>query len=174
MKNLWAPWRMEFIFSEKGKGCIFCRLAKRKDDRAHFILHRGRYNYVILNIYPYNNGHLMVVPYRHTRDLSKIQPSEYAEMMTLTAAAVRALEATMHPQGHNVGLNLGAAGGAGIRDHVHLHVVPRWVGDTNFMPVLDHTKVMIEYLDQTYDRLAPALRKALQRSRARKRGAKKR
>jgi ATP adenylyltransferase len=99
----------------------------------------------------------MVMPYRHVKDLSKITPAEYAEMMQLASITVKALEKTMHPQGHNLGMNLGAAAGAGILNHLHLHVVPRWIGDTNFMPVLDHTKVMVEYLNETYDRLAPVI-----------------
>lgn len=156
---------MEFLTEKRDPGCIFCKLPKKKADRQNLILYRGRHNFIILNKFPYNNGHLMVVPYRHTCDLSKIGSAEYAEMMRLAALAVKALEDTMHPQGHNLGLNLGAAGGAGIRDHVHLHVVPRWVGDTNFMPVFDGTKVMVEYLHQTYDRLVPAIRKRMRKKR---------
>ncbi len=159
MKALWAPWRKEFILGPKIEGCIFCKLPKQKKDRDNLILFRGKHNYVILNRYPYNNGHLMVVPYRHTKDMSRLKPPENAEMLGLSALAIKALEKTMSPQGHNLGINLGAAGGAGIRDHLHLHVVPRWTGDTNWMPVLDETKVMIEYLGETYDRLKPVLEK---------------
>lgn len=159
MRDLWAPWRKEFILGPKFEGCIFCKLPKQKKDRENLILFRGKHNYVILNRYPYNNGHLMVVPYRHTKDLSRLKSPENAEMLGLSALAIKSLEKTMFPQGHNLGINLGAAGGAGIRDHLHLHVVPRWTGDTNWMPVLDETKVMIEYLWETYDRLKPVLEK---------------
>ncbi len=157
MKNIWAPWRKEFILGAKTKGCIFCQLPRKKDDRHNLILFRGKYSYIILNRFPYNNGHLMVVPFRHTKDLSKLSDKENAEIFRLASLSVKSLEKTMFPQGHNLGINLGAAGGAGIRDHLHLHVVPRWVGDTNWMPVLDKTKVMIEYLEETYDRLAPVI-----------------
>ena len=159
MKNLWAPWRKEFILGPREEGCIFCKLAKEKDDRNNLILYRGRHNYIILNRYPYNNGHLMVVPFKHTKDLDKLKPAQQAEMLELAGLSIKALEKTMFPQGHNLGINLGAAGGAGIRDHLHFHVVPRWIGDTNWMPVLGETKTMIEYLWETYDRLAPVVAK---------------
>lgn len=161
MKKLWAPWRLSFLLGPKGKGCIFCQLPKAKKDRENFILYRGRYHYVILNKFPYNNGHLMVVPFRHVKDLHRLNRAENAEMMELCGAAAKALENTMAPQGHNLGMNLGAAGGAGIRNHLHMHVVPRWTGDTNYMPVLGETKVLVEHLTDTYDRLAPALKKVM-------------
>ena len=157
MNNLWAPWRTEFILGPKVKGCVFCKLPRRNKDRDSLILYRGRFNYIILNRYPYNNGHLMVVPYRHLRDLSRLKAAEHAEMLKLSAISIKALEKTMFPQGHNLGMNLGAAGGAGIRDHLHMHVIPRWIGDTNFLPIMDQAKVMIEYLHETYDRLTPVI-----------------
>lgn len=167
MKNLWAPWRKEFILGPREKGCIFCKLPRKKDDRNNLILYRGKHNFIILNRYPYNNGHLMVIPYRHTKDLARLKPAEQAEMLELSGLSVKALEKSMFPQGHNLGINLGAAGGAGIRDHLHLHVVPRWVGDTNWMPVLAETKTMIEYLWETYDRLAPVLNKIVKKNKNR-------
>ncbi len=164
MKQHWAPWRMAFIFEKKDQGCIFCCLpAEKRNDRKNLILYRGRHCFIILNKYPYNNGHLMVIPYRHTNDLSKLKQTEYAEMLKLSAATTKVLETSMGAQGHNLGMNLGAAGGAGIRDHLHLHIVPRWIGDTNFMPILADTKVLIEYLDETYNRLAPLLKKMLKK-----------
>lgn len=163
MKNLWAPWRLDFILGPREKGCIFCKMLRQKSDRKNLILYRGKSNYIILNRYPYNNGHLMVVPYRHTTDLSRLNDKESSEMMRLAGLSIKALELTMFPQGQNLGINLGAAGGAGIRDHLHLHVVPRWVGDTNWMPVLGQGKVMIEYLDQTYERLAPVIKKLVKK-----------
>ncbi len=162
-ENLWAPWRLDFILGPREKGCIFCKMPRQRNDEKNFILFRGKFNYIILNRYPYNNGHLMVVPFRHTVDLTRLKAKESSEMMLLTGVSIRALERTMFPQGQNIGINLGAAGGAGIRDHLHQHVVPRWVGDTNWMPVLAKTKVMIEYLEQTYDRLAPEIRRLMRR-----------
>lgn len=164
MKTLWAPWRKEFILGPREKACIFCKLPRKKNDRDNLILYRGRHNFIILNRFPYNNGHLMVVPYRHTVRLGKLKAAEQAELLGLCDLAMRALEKTMGPQGHNLGVNLGAAGGAGIRDHIHFHIVPRWIGDTNWMPILGKTKVMIEYLWETYDRLAPTLTKLAKKS----------
>ncbi len=154
---------MDFILGPRETGCIFCKLPRKKDDRKNLIIYRGKYNFIILNKFPYNNGHLMIVPYRHLKELSRLKDQENAEMMRLAGLAIDALDRTMFPQGYNIGINLGAAGGAGIRDHLHLHVVPRWVGDTNWMPVLDRTKVMIEYLWQTFDRLVPVLKKLSRR-----------
>ncbi len=168
MKKHWAPWRMAFILGPKDKACIFCNLPKLKNDRDNLILYRGRYNFVILNKFPYNNGHLMVVPYRHIKDPYNLKRPENTEMMELFGITHRALEQTMHPQGHNMGMNLGTAGGAGIRDHLHLHVVPRWAGDTNYMPILADTKVLVEHLSETYDRLAPAIAAIAKKRRSRK------
>jgi ATP adenylyltransferase len=173
MKKLWAPWRLSFILGPKSKGCIFCQLPKAKKDRENLILYRGRYHYVILNKFPYNNGHLMVVPYRHIKDLHRLSREENAEMMELCGVTARVLGETMGPQGYNLGMNLGVAGGAGIRDHLHMHVVPRWNGDTNYMPLLSDTKVLVEMISDTYDRLAPAIDKVIKRSTKRKRKTKK-
>jgi len=167
MKKHWAPWRLDFILGPKEKGCIFCKLPRQKSDRENLILHRGRHNFIILNKFPYNNGHLMVIPYRHTKDLSRLTRPENAEMMEFCGIAAKALEKSMKPQGHNLGMNLGGAGGAGIRDHLHMHVVPRWVGDTNFMPVLADTKVLVEHLGDTYDRLVPAIQKVIKQKKKR-------
>ena len=153
MKQIFAPWRMEFIAGKKEKGCVFCTRVKRKQDRKDLILHRGKYSFVILNKYPYNNGHLMVVPYRHTASLQEICPEESAEIFSLMSQAEKIMKKTMHPEGFNVGLNLGKAAGAGIADHLHFHVVPRWFADTNFWPVLAETKTMPQHLMQTYDLL---------------------
>ncbi|MBI5178578.1 MAG: HIT domain-containing protein [Nitrospinae bacterium] len=153
MKFLWAPWRLNFILNEKEKGCVFCAKVAENDDRKNLILHRGKLNYIILNLFPYNNGHLMVVPYRHFGDLTELTADEGAEMMALTQKSVAAITERFHPQGFNVGMNLGAAAGAGIADHLHMHLVPRWNGDTNFMPVLAETKVMPQHIESTYDSL---------------------
>jgi ATP adenylyltransferase len=156
MNQLWAPWRMELI--EKGKkpeGCIFCDLPRAQDDRANLILGRTRHTFAILNRFPYNNGHLMVVPLRHTADLVSLPQDEHDELAQMLRVAVRLLGKAYGAHGYNVGMNLGPVAGAGIADHLHWHVVPRWNGDTNFMPVLSDTKVMIEHLQAGWDRLRP-------------------
>ncbi len=153
MKLLWAPWRLKYILGAKEKDCIFCEKPKAGNDREHFILHRGKSNFIILNLYPYNNGHLMVVPYKHASGIGGIGPEEAAEMMELTQKSVGVLQRKFNPQGFNIGMNLGSAAGAGIEEHLHMHVVPRWNGDTNFMPVLGETKVMPQHIESTYDNL---------------------
>jgi ATP adenylyltransferase len=150
---LWAPWRMEYILREEEAGCIFCVKPGEANDRENLILHRGETCFVIMNRYPYNNGHLMVVPFRHVAHLADLNGDERLEMMSLTADCVNALSAAIRAQGFNIGMNLGAIAGAGIDDHLHMHVVPRWEADTNFMPVIGHTKVVSEGLWETYDRL---------------------
>lgn len=164
MKHLWAPWRVAYVTGPKAAdaGCIFCEAPRgaRGDDRAARIVHRGPHGYLILNRFPYNSGHLMAVPYRHVARLDGLNAAEAEALMTMAALAVGALEQAMAPQGFNIGFNLGHAAGAGIDEHLHLHVVPRWVGDTNFMPVLGDVKVIPEHLDETYARLAKALEAA--------------
>jgi len=157
---LWAPWRIEYIENaDKPSGCIFCLKPREKDDRSNLIVFRGESAFVILNRYPYNSGHVMVVPLRHTADLSALGPEEKIELLDLLVASQRALTGVMRPQGFNVGMNLGRPAGAGIEDHLHFHVVPRWNGDTNFMPVLGDTKVVSEGLDQTWAKLSEAFKK---------------
>ncbi|HWP93232.1 MAG TPA: HIT domain-containing protein [Thermodesulfobacteriota bacterium] len=157
MKTIWAPWRIDYVTKEKEDVCIFCEKPKEKDDRKNLILYRGESGFIILNRYPYSNGHLMSVPYRHTSDLSELSDSERLELMNLTIMCVELLK-VIKPDGFNVGMNLGRVAGAGIDDHLHFHVVPRWNGDTNFMPVIGDLRVMPEYLDQTYLRLAQELK----------------
>lgn len=156
MEQLWAPWRMELI--EKGgksPGCIFCELPRATDDRENLILGRTRHTFAILNRFPYNNGHLMVVPRAHTADLAAMPREEHEELAQMLRVAVRMVEQAYAPHGCNLGMNLGRAAGAGIAEHLHWHVVPRWNGDTNFMPVVGDTKVMIEHLHASWDRLRP-------------------
>jgi ATP adenylyltransferase len=160
MKRLWAPWRMAYITGidgPKDKGCIFCVKPGQKKDAANRILMRGTTAFVMMNIFPYNNGHLMIAPYRHVGDLAKLKDAESLELMNLAQACIRAISACMRPDGYNLGFNLGRTAGAGIADHVHLHLVPRWNGDTNFMPVLDGTKVISEALDETYEKVKRSL-----------------
>jgi len=154
MKVNFAPWRMHYIMGKKEKGCIFCnRIRKTKKDRENLILYRGRRSFVILNKFPYNNGHLMIVPYRHLDSLQHLTKDEMEEMLTLLTKAERVIKKAIRPQGFNVGLNLGKAAGAGIDDHLHFHIVPRWFADTNFWPVLSEIKSMPQHLMATYDLL---------------------
>jgi len=160
MKKLWAPWRMKYITGvadKKNEGCIFCDKPKRKTDKANYILCRGKKAFVMMNIFPYNNGHLMIAPYRHGGDFIQLNDEELLEMMHLAQACQRTMNKVMKPQGFNLGFNLGRVAGAGIEDHVHLHLVPRWNGDTNFMPVLADTKVVSEALEDTYKKLKKVL-----------------
>jgi ATP adenylyltransferase len=157
MEQLWAPWRMQLI--DKGgkqSGCIFCDLPRSKNDRENLVLGRTPHTFAILNRFPYNNGHLMVVPRRHTGDLAALPREEHEELSEMLRVAMRLVGQAYRAQGYNLGMNLGAAAGAGIAEHLHWHVVPRWTGDTNFMPVLGDTKVMIEHLMESWERLRPA------------------
>ncbi len=157
MERLWAPWRIDYILSQKPPGCIFCDKPKENNDEENLILYRGKYNFIIMNAYPYNNGHMMVVPYRHTATLSGWSPEEQQELMDLADMAVELLRRLMRPDGFNLGINMGLVAGAGVADHIHLHVVPRWNGDTNFMPVLSDTRVISEHLRATYQKLKKTL-----------------
>ncbi len=161
MEILWAPWRMKFIEDlKKTKGvCIFCEAAQTGDDRERLILYRGNVAYILMNRYPYNNGHLLIVPYRHVPSLKELNATEYREMMELTSHSVEIMKDVMNAEGFNCGINIGRASGAGIVEHIHMHVVPRWVGDTNFLPILSGTRSMPEYLTETYDRLIDGFKK---------------
>ena len=150
MKYLWAPWRMQYIESPKDDSCIFCLPRPVDEDRQRLVLFRGKESFVIMNRYPYSNGHLMVAPYRHIADLEDFTTEEMAEMHVLLVKCRTALGRAMAPQGFNVGMNLGEVAGAGIADHLHLHIVPRWKGDTNFMPVFADTRVVPQHLEETY------------------------
>ncbi len=149
---IWAPWRMEFIAGQKPAGCIFCDFpaAPEADDRTNLIVHRDPHAFVILNRYPYNSGHLMVVPRRHGADLAALPAPEWDGLQGLLRRTAAVLRATHRPDGLNIGMNLGQAGGAGIVDHLHWHLVPRWSGDNNFMPVLADIRVMVDHLDTTW------------------------
>ncbi len=157
MKTLWAPWRIEYITGEKDNGCIFCNKPKEGNDKENLILFKGETSFIIMNRYPYSNGHLMAVPYRHTNNMSELNGDERLELMNLTTKCIEILD-IMNPDGFNVGMNLGTAGGAGIDDHLHFHIVPRWNGDTNFMPLIGDVKVMPEYLKDTYKTLSEQIK----------------
>ena len=152
MERLWAPWRDTYVStpSEPAQECIFCAKPREDRDAENYILYRSAQVFVILNAYPYNNGHLMVVPYTHVGDLEELNPATLAEMMGVAQQCVHVLRAMMHPNAFNLGMNLGRPAGAGIADHIHLHVVPRWAGDTNFMPVVADTRVLSQSLDSSY------------------------
>ena len=153
-KQLWAPWRLEYVQSaDEQPGCVFC-LAAAGEDEERYVVHRGERAFVLLNKFPYSSGHLMIAPYRHLGELGALDDAEALELHRLAAEGMAALSETFAPQGYNVGWNLGRIAGAGITDHVHLHVVPRWAGDTNFMPVLADVKVLPEHLAETRAKLA--------------------
>ncbi len=153
MKMLWAPWRMEYIRSKKPKGCILCGKPEETDDTANYILYRGKKNFVILNAYPYNPGHVMVAPYRHLASLEDFSDQELHEHYVLVSRVVKVLREVVNPAGFNLGVNIGKVAGTGIEDHVHTHIVPRWLGDTNFMPVVGEMRVISEGLAATYQQL---------------------
>jgi ATP adenylyltransferase len=153
MKILWAPWRMEYIVGNREEGCLFCSKLQRGDDRGNLILYRGERSFMILNRYPFTNGHLMVVPNRHVSSLEELNERETLELMASLKKSLLVLRRALKPDGFNVGMNLGREAGAGIEAHVHFHVVPRWNGDTNFMPVLFDTRVIPEFLEKTYEKL---------------------
>lgn len=159
MEKLFSPWRLRYVSSgrRKREGCVFCRARRGRDDPSNLVLCRGEKNLVILNKYPYNNGHLMIVPFEHVAVLGDASPSALDEMMRLAVRCEAALRAVYHPSGLNLGMNIGRSAGAGIEGHVHLHVVPRWDGDTNFMTVVHETRVIPEALRVTYRRLRPLL-----------------
>jgi len=154
--RIWAPWRLEYVkdaAKDKEEGCIFCAKPAAADDEANLIVHRGERCFVILNLFPYTNGHLMVAPYEHVGALQELGSETTAELMALAQAAMRRLEEVYAPQGYNVGFNQGRIAGAGFESHIHMHVVPRWGGDTNFMPVLADTRVMPQTPQQSYEAL---------------------
>ena len=157
MEHIWAPWRIEYIEMEKSEGCIFCEKPRENRDASNYILYRGKRNFVILNNYPYNPGHLMVAPYRHVGYLEMLTDEELGEHFDIVRKSTKLLRAVFEPAGFNIGINMGKVAGAGIEDHIHTHIVPRWDGDTNFMPVLSATKVMPEALASIYQRLKEGL-----------------
>lgn len=153
MEHIWAPWRIEYIQMEKPEGCIFCDKSSQSDDAQNYILYRGDKNFVIMNSYPYNPGHLMIVPYQHTGNLEELADEALHEHIKIISRSIELLKKAFSPDGFNVGMNIGRIAGAGIADHVHTHIVPRWSGDTNFMPVVAGTKVVNEAIGETYQKL---------------------
>ena len=159
MENLWAPWRMEYILGKREPYCIFCPEGNGHTDEERLILHRGRLIMVMMNKFPYNNGHLLVAPWRHVAGLEELEEQEMTQIMQWLKIATQVLKKIMHPDGFNVGLNLGSAGGAGVEGHLHFHVVPSWQGDTNFLTVFADFRSIPEHLKQTYEKLLPYFKK---------------
>ena len=156
-QRIWAPWRLEYVKdASKDDQCVLCAALNAGDDQASLIVHRGEHCFVILNKYPYTNGHLMVAPYEHIGAIQEIPAETTAEMMALAQTGIRRLEDVYSPHGYNVGFNQGRVAGAGVEHHIHMHVVPRWGGDTNFMPVIADTKVMPQSIEQSYEALKGA------------------
>jgi len=153
MRKIWAPWRIDYIKEPKPEGCFFCKYPQESDDKKHLIVHRGKKSFVLLNYYPYNNGHLMIAPYQHTSDIGSLDDETKLEIINLIDHCMKALKEQLSAEGFNTGINSGQVGGAGINDHLHIHVVPRWNGDTNFMPVLGETKVVSQGLEETWELL---------------------
>ena len=162
LKVLWAPWRMTYITSAgQREGCLFCELKEPGRDEENKVIYRGRTCYVVLNIYPYNTGHVMVAPYRHVGDPCELTREELEELWETVNLAIKAIRLAYGPHGFNVGMNIGRVAGAGVEDHLHVHVVPRWLGDTNFMPVIASTKVISQHIDEMYRALKDAFEKVL-------------
>jgi len=159
MENLWAPWRMEFIAPKtpRSQECIFCTQPAAHRDDDYYIFYRGEHCYMMLNLYPYNSGHLMIAPYQHVESIEKLNSTTLTELMSQAQLALRALHLVMKPDGFNMGINEGKVAGAGYAEHMHFHIVPRWNGDTNFMPVVADVKVIPEHLANTYQKLKQAL-----------------
>lgn len=160
MKTIWAPWRMEFITSMKKKcSCIFCYKFKdlKQNDKSNLVLYRGKKSFILMNLYPYSNGHLMIAPVRHVADYTKLDNTELLELNKLIQLSIKMLSKLYHPEGFNIGINLGKAAGAGIDKHLHIHIVPRWLGDNNFMSVISETKVIPESINATYSKLKKTL-----------------
>ena len=153
---LYSPWRLDYILSKKEDGCIFCLKPNASDDKKHLILYRSKLSFVIMNLFPYNNGHLMVVPNRHVSRLTELNKDELAELMHLAQLCEKAMQTVYSPDGFNLGMNIGKAGGAGIEAHLHLHIVPRWNGDTNFFSVTNGTRVIPESFEKSYGKLKEA------------------
>jgi len=161
VENIFAPWRKDFIEKKEPKEeeCIFCNRSKMIESIDSLVVYKGLYSFVLLNKYPYNNGHLMVAPYKHTSELSDLNVDEYTELMKNIILSINVIKEAYNPQGFNVGMNLGSIAGAGIAEHLHWHIVPRWSGDTNFMPIIGQTKVLHEMLSDTFQRVYPIFEK---------------
>ena len=150
MERLWAPWRSKYIYLRRHKRCIFCGNRTKKNVKTRYILDRSEYSFSMLNLYPYNNGHLMVAPFRHVKDLEDLSGEELLDLMKMVKSAKIILDKKLKPQGYNIGMNIGKVSGAGFVGHLHIHIVPRWLGDTNFMPVTADSKIVSDSIEALY------------------------
>jgi len=150
LNRIWAPWRIKYITSEKKKVCIFCKAYKEKKDKKNLVIFRSDYSFVLFNKFPYNNGHILIAPYRHIANFEELNDSEVYDLHKLLVKMICVFKKAIKPQGFNIGVNLGKVSGAGIEDHLHMHLVPRWMGDTNFMPVISDTKIISQSLEDLY------------------------
>lgn len=153
MKNkiLWAPWRIGYILEKKEKNCFLCKAFKSKNEKLHYVLFKNETGFVVMNIYPYNNGHLMIAPKKHTGNFEDLTEEELTSLMNLIKKSIKILKKNLKPHGFNIGINIGKVSGAGFEEHLHFHIVPRWIGDTNFMPVISDTKVIPQSLEELYN-----------------------
>jgi len=158
LKVIWAPWRIRYIEMPKPKTCFLCDAAKSKDDSKHYVVYRGNKCFIIMNLFPYNPGHLMIAPYRHVPSIEDLNNDELFDLMMLTKLSLKMLKKAFNPHGFNIGVNIGNVAGAGVEEHVHVHVVPRWSGDTNFMLLLADVKVIPQALEETYRKLKNVLK----------------
>lgn len=152
MKKLWAPWRIGYV-QKQNKGCIFCQASKSRQDKKYYVVYRSKFCFSILNTFPYNNGHIMVAPYRHKGDISDLTNDELMDLIKVLKISQKQLNKVLRPHAYNIGINIGQYAGAGFADHLHVHIVPRWKGDVNFMPVIFDTKVISQSLSQLYKKL---------------------
>lgn len=157
MNKLWAPWRIVYVSNAKRKGCIFCKALKERKDKKNLIVLRGKHSFAILNTFPYNNGHVMIVSNRHIASIEKLKEEELLDINKILLKTLAALKKVLNPAGFNIGMNLGRVSGAGIDKHMHIHIVPRWLGDTNFMPVVAGTKIISQSLNELYAKLKNSL-----------------
>ena len=162
MKRIYAPWRYKYVSNPDSGGCIFCKATSSDDDRKSGVLFRGRLAFVIMNMYPNNNGHIMVAPYKHTGDFGELSEEEMLEISIILQRWQEVIKKAMKPDGFNIGMNLGRIAGAGFEDHLHYHLVPRWSGDTNFMPVIGETKIVPMSIDEGYDLLLETYRQVIE------------
>jgi len=159
---LWAPWRFKYIENVNNKGeCIFCSKPKEEPSSNNLVLYKSKFSFIIMNLFPYNTGHLMVAPYKHTSKITDLTDEEWLDIKKLIDLCIKIIEEVYKPQGFNIGMNLGRIAGAGIEEHIHIHIVPRWAGDTNFMPIISNTKVIPESLEDTYNKLKNKLNEYL-------------
>ena len=162
MNRIWAPWRIKYV-QKKTKGCLFCRINKSGQDKKNYIVQRSKFSFSVLNIFPYTNGHIIIAPYRHFKDIEKLKKEELLDLLKLVKDSKRQLDKVLRPHAYNIGINLGKDAGAGCDKHLHIHIVPRWRGDVNFMPVISEAKIISQSLKSLYGKLTSAHKKRYRR-----------